>query len=66
MGALMDLEKLRLARSLYYQCLGELFVFSFSEERLSKLQEYLKTMQCPLNTSYAADQLDGVNLGGWG
>ncbi|EAJ9411141.1 hypothetical protein FAD72_04830 [Campylobacter coli] len=45
MGALMDLEKLRLARSLYYQCLGELFVFSFSEERLSKLQEYLKTMQ---------------------
>ncbi len=41
----MDLEKLRLARSLYYQCLGELFVFSFSEERLSKLQEYLKTMQ---------------------
>ncbi|ECZ1584890.1 molecular chaperone TorD family protein [Campylobacter coli] len=45
MEALMDLEKLRLARSLYYQCLGELFVFSFSEERLSKLQEYLKTMQ---------------------
>ncbi len=29
MGALMDLEKLRLARSLYYQCLGELFVFHF-------------------------------------
>ncbi|MFQ6342586.1 molecular chaperone [Campylobacter sp. VTCC 70190] len=41
----MDLEKLRLARSLYYQCLGELFIFSFSKERLSKLQEYLKAMQ---------------------
>ncbi|EPT1968264.1 TorD/DmsD family molecular chaperone, partial [Campylobacter coli] len=34
----MDLEKLRLARSLYYQCLGELFVFSFSENRLCNLK----------------------------
>ncbi|AXP08876.1 molecular chaperone TorD family protein [Campylobacter hepaticus] len=41
----MDIEKLRLARSLYYQCLGELFIFSFSKKRLSKLQEYLKIMQ---------------------
>lgn len=41
----MDLEKLRLARSLYYQCIGELFVFSFSKKRLSKLQECLKAMQ---------------------
>lgn len=41
----MDLEKLRLARSLYYQCLGELFVFSFSEVRLHNLKAYLRVMQ---------------------
>lgn len=41
----MDLEKLRLARSLYYQCLGELFVFSFSENRLCNLKAYLEAMQ---------------------
>lgn len=40
----MDLEKLRLARSLYYQCLGELFVFSASKSRLVKLEEYLQLM----------------------
>ena len=41
----MDLEKLRLAISLYYQCLGELFVFSFSENRLCNLKAYLEAMQ---------------------
>ncbi|WP_158334788.1 TorD/DmsD family molecular chaperone [Campylobacter bilis] len=64
----MDLEKLRLARSLYYQCLGELFIFSFSKKRLSKLQEYLKTMQeclfdesLKLNFNILLKHLEGEN-----
>lgn len=40
----MDLEQLRPARSLYYQCFGELFSFSFSSKRLNQLKIYLELM----------------------
>ncbi|ELK0695171.1 molecular chaperone TorD family protein [Campylobacter upsaliensis] len=40
----MNLENLRSARSLYYQCLGEVFSFSFSQNRLANLTQYLSAM----------------------
>lgn len=41
----MDLEKIRSARSLYYQCFGELFIFSFSGDRLKNLKQYLQLLK---------------------
>ncbi|ARE79809.1 molecular chaperone TorD family protein [Campylobacter helveticus] len=40
----MNLENLRFARSLYYQCLGEVFSFSFSKDRLANFSKYLNAM----------------------
>ncbi|TEY03928.1 molecular chaperone [Campylobacter sp. US33a] len=41
----MDISKLKIARSLYYKCLGELFTFSLSGQRLTHLNEYLSAMK---------------------
>lgn len=54
----MDLDKLRLARSLYYQCFGELFVFSFSKQRLASLNDCLKIMKENLFDESLIDSFD--------
>ncbi|TKX31470.1 TorD/DmsD family molecular chaperone [Campylobacter estrildidarum] len=41
----MNLEQLRLARSLYYQFFGDLFVFSFSDQKLISLHSCLEAMK---------------------
>ena len=41
----MNLEELKSARSLYYQCLGEFFIFSFSQERFKNIKKYLSLMR---------------------
>ncbi|MBK1972215.1 TorD/DmsD family molecular chaperone [Campylobacter sp. TTU_617] len=55
----MDLAKLRLARSLYYQCFGELFVFSFSKQRLAFLNDCLKMMK---ETSFDENLIDSFDI----
>lgn len=54
----MDLDKLRLARSLYYQCFGELFIFSFSKQRLASLSDCLKIMKENLFDESLIDSFD--------
>ncbi|TBR78835.1 hypothetical protein DU472_01275 [Campylobacter novaezeelandiae] len=54
----MDLDKLRLARSLYYQCFGELFIFSFSKQRLASLNDCLKVMKENLFDESLIDSFD--------
>ncbi|MGH2305079.1 TorD/DmsD family molecular chaperone [Campylobacter taeniopygiae] len=54
----MNLEQLRLARSLYYQFFGDLFVFSFSKQHLDSLHRCLDVMKENLFDENLLDSFD--------
>lgn len=53
----MNLEEFKLARSLYYQCLGEFFIFSFSQ-RFKNVKNYLSLMRDYLFDESLAENFD--------